>query len=116
MSRPRKRPAANPDEDEEPVGPSAKKAKKEKKARVSRSKKAPELKKDPKPKKEPKPKKPKKAKKQGRGRPRTGSSYGRERARTRRHTKGESHVPVWTHSIHSQAIHLPCNQKRTPPR
>ena len=62
VSRPRKRPAANPDEDEEPVGPSAKKAKKEKKARVSRSKKAPEPKKDPKPKKEPKPKKPKKKK------------------------------------------------------
>ena len=67
VSRPRKRPAANPDEDEEPAGPSAKKAKKEKKARVSRSKKAPKPKKDPKPKKEPKPKKPKKkkAKKQG---------------------------------------------------
>ena len=67
VSRPRKRLAANPGEEEEPAGPSAKKAKKEKKVRVSRSKKAPKPKKDPKPKKEPKPKKPKekKAKKQG---------------------------------------------------
>ena len=47
MSRPRKWPVANPDEDEEPVGPSAKKAKKKKKARVSKVKEGSQTEKGP---------------------------------------------------------------------
>ena len=62
VSTSQKWPAANPDEDEEPVGPPSKKAKKGKKARVSKSREAPKPKKDPKPKK-------KKAKKQSKSDP-----------------------------------------------
>ena len=95
-SKSRKRPAANPDEDEEPVGPLVKKARKEKK--------------DPKPKK---PKK-KKAKKQRKDGPTPVPLSGEAEPSPGVTPRGAR--PVRIRSIHRQVIHLPSSQKGTPHR
>ena len=62
VSKPRKRPTADPNKDAEPKGPPAKKAKKEKKAKASKPKKAANRKRTLNRRRIPKPKKPKKKK------------------------------------------------------
>ena len=114
VSKPRKRPSAKPSGEAEPMGPPAKKTRKEKKAKVAKPKKAAKPKKDPKPKKVPSPRSRRRRRPRSRVRmtPSRLLQWARE-SQTSVPLQGESRVPVWIPCIHSQAIHLLYTQKGT---